>query len=303
MNYSLFFRANSPFLQFFCFVFLILILTFLEFLIPVIEIPIMPSSIFKLSSEWYKAFALTSLATFCVYFLSLVIGHLAGGLAGVLYLASKKSSILKAFPVLITFFYQFVYVIPFSITIVISYSAFYLVFDIFWEGVNPQGLFVGLFMLLVGATVLPGYRVFRAIYLAVSQAKEDNLHLVLSLYTPGKQEFLKKIKQVFRLRDFEIAQYHESLTDAFNLSLISVVITEMVLTNFYENFFPRVEYEIFLGGIGRMGLNAQQALSWNLIFGILWLLILLNWGTTKLIEWLNLILRGRHYLDSPELKV
>jgi hypothetical protein len=71
----------------------------------------------------------------------------------------------------------------------------------------------------------------------------------------------------------------------------------MIIPNFYEHFSPGT-YQPYYGGIGRMIINAQQSLSWEQIFGILWVVGLWDWFITQLITSWNYYVRDRHY-QSP----
>jgi len=265
------------------------------------RIPFLPNSILTLDSNWWYAMGFTAGASLFVYLMARIVGYTIGMLTGIAYL-SGKSLVVRSPIISVSFYliYNFIYITPFAITVSVMYTtAFKLQLGL------PA---TAIFLLCVAAVSLPGYKIFKSVYSAISNPKEDNKYLCYSLYVHGvskNDSFLYKIISLFRERwilakrlcDCEYHNFNESVLDAFHLSVISVVIIEMIIPNFYEHFSPGT-YQPYYGGIGRMIINAQQSLSWEQIFGILWVVGLWDWFITQLITSWNYYVRDRHY-QSP----
>jgi hypothetical protein len=260
-------------------------------------VPLFPNSVFSLDLNWWYAMAFTGVASILVYFIALSIGYIVGMLAGIAYLSGEFIGI-KTIRISLPFhvIYNFLYITPFAITASITYT---LAFKL-----RLRLISTGILLLIVAAISLPGYKIFKSIYSAISSAKEDNKYLCESLFIPTISNWSRRIippriRKMWilarRLRDCEYQSFNESTIDAFHLSVISVVIIEMIVPNFYEYFFPSVSYQPYYGGVGRMIINAQQSLTWEQIFGILWVLLLWDWFCTQIITIVNYRLRDRYY--------
>jgi len=239
-----------------------------------------PITIGSLNSAWWRAFGFTVLASLSAWVFAVLIGYGLGVLAAAARVSGGPDlKLRRGLGISVDVVYRFLYIIPFVLTANIAYNITFT-----WQDSYdlPQWL-TGVAMIIVAGAALGGYKVFIAIYSAVSEAKLDSIVLTRSLFAgtdrghPDALSFRESVKLVLRLRDCEIAGFTRALEDAFHLSLVAVMIVESILPAFYENFVQGSgAYSNYFGGVGRMIITAQQSLTPRHISGILWLVLLFD---------------------------
>jgi len=260
---------------------------------------LLPITIGSLTRAWWLAFGFTVGASLLAWVFAVLIGFGLGVVAAAARVSVGPEVRLRRWlGISVDVAYRFIYIIPFVLTANIAYNITFT-----WQ--DNYGLpqwFSGVAMVIVAGAALGGYKVFIAIYGAVSEAKLDSILLSRSLFAalhPGHPHalgFRESVKLVLRLRDCEIAGFTRALEDSFHLSLVAVMIVESILPAFYENFVRGTgSYSDYFGGVGRMIMTAQQSLTPRLISGILWLVLIFDGIVIAIIRGVSSHRWHKHY--------
>ncbi len=240
---------------------------------------ILPNSVARLSVEQFKGLGITFASSLFAWFTAMCIGYLTGMLSACAVVDKKTWPIIRKLGKAVDRFYEVIWVVPFVLTINLAYA---IGMRMHIDDGMPR-VFVGLLLIAVCGIVLGGFRVYRSVYHAVNDAKDEDRYLISSLYSPFNHRrpfngFFKVWIRASRLRDCEIRQFRDALITSFFLSLVAVMILEMVTPSVYEWFFPQSGISPkWLGGVGRQILEAQQNYSYDKIAGFIWIVIFLTW--------------------------
>ena len=250
---------------------------------------ILPNSVARLSIEHFKGLGMTFLASLFAWAAAVGVGYLMGMLSACAVVDKRTWPPLRKLGRAVDRFYEVVWVVPFVLTISLAFA---IGMRMHTDDGLPRAV-VCLVLIAVCGIVLGGFQVYRSIYHAVNDAKDEDRYLVLSLYSTYGQRsgampwhtLLNAWTRARRLRDCEIRQFREAITTSLFLSLVAVMILEMVTPSVYEWLLPQsgIAHK-WLGGAGRQILEAQQNYSYEKIAGVIWVVIAFTWAVGYLVH-------------------
>lgn len=249
---------------------------------------ILPTSITTLDGNWIRAIAITCSAALVAWLAGAIVGHYLGLFAAAAKLSTSTEGVIKRYlGASVNQLYEFAFIIPF----VISVSALYAIGVRMHIAYGFPRWLVAILLIMAAGAILGGHQVFKSVYSSTAKATPEAIALSRSLLNAPSvhQSFFRRTIANFRtarrLRDFRIRDYTESLAQAFHLSLVAVIIIETVTPMFYEHFAHQSgAVKEYLGGVGRMILQAQESLRAEQIAGVLWLILIIDMIITHVIE-------------------
>lgn len=250
---------------------------------------ILPNSVARLSTEHLKGLGMTFLASLFAWAAAVCVGCFLGMLSACAVVDKRTWTPLRKLGQGVDRFYEVIWVVPFVLTINLAYA---IGMRMHTDDGVPRAI-VGIVVIAVCGMVLGGFQVYRSIYHAVNDAKDEDRYLVMSLYSPFGHRararpwhpLCNAWLRAQRLRDCEIRQFREAIITSFFLSLVAVMILEMVTTSVYEWLLPQsgIAHK-WLGGAGRQILEAQQNYTYETIAGVIWVVIGFTWAVGYIIH-------------------
>ncbi len=254
-----------------------------------------PSTVFKLSINEYYGLFLTILASLFAWFSAITIGVILGYLS-TLTLNEEKTNKSNFLSISLNQVYDSIYIIPLVLTLSFFYALFtsHIMF-------SYGRTIVAVLMLAATGACLGGYHVYRAIYVSVKDAKKENRYLMKSLLFSELYEsnhlirmirkvgilnsVYKKFIFVKKLCGFELPLFYEAVTKSLYLSIVSVIILESIIPNFYELLLPQSAVAPdYLGGVGKLVIVAQNKTAYQTISGFIWNILFFSWFLNLVIE-------------------
>lgn len=265
---------------------------------------ILPNSVARLSAEHFKGLGMTFLASLFAWAAAVGVGYSLGMLSACAVVDKKTWPPLRRLGRAVDRFYEVIWVVPFVLTISLAFA---IGMRMHTDDGLPREI-VGVTLIAVCGIVLGGFQVYRSIYHAVNDAKDEDRYLVLSLYSLFGQRTGARFwyplcnawVRARRLRDCEIRQFREAIITSFFLSLVAVMILEMVTPSVYEWLLPQsgIAHK-WLGGAGRQILEAQQNYSYEKIAGVIWIVIGFTWTVGYLVHAVTDRLWLKYYGGRP----
>ena len=247
---------------------------------------ILPSTIFRLNKDLILGLLVTFTTSFMAWVSAVLFGSLLGFGTAAVVLYRGKSKATQHIGFLIDKIYDSIYIIPFVLTIGLSYA---IAMTLHLNFAFPR-FGVALILIFVAGLALGGYHVYKGVYEAVYHSKKETDYLVQSLYSPYERAGLWNSVRYYlhkaRLyRDCEILTFCQGIERALYLAVVAVMIVEAVVPHFYEYIYPQKgAVKPWLGGIGRQIIDAQNAYQFELISGCIWAVIFFSWALMALAD-------------------
>lgn len=243
---------------------------------------ISPITILSLDSDIWIGAIFTFTASLLAFIIGGVLGYGLGILVGASVLDLKTNRGIRVLGMYANSIYDGFYIIPLVLTVSFWYAIAFL-----WHlKYGMPSFFIGLILVSIAGLSLGGYNVYHSVFHAVFHAKQENICLTESLFLKRTlfglekifgENFIQCLKITKLLVDCQIHSFAESLERAFHLSIVAIIILESVTLSFYELVLPQSgAYKPWLGGLGRLILSAQQNNQFEIIAGVIWLVLLFD---------------------------
>lgn len=269
-----------------------------------------PVSTWQLPRHAYTAVVLTLVASLISWLVSIVVGYATGIVASAAALSQKRATRpLWTIPLMwcvehIRLVFEILFVVPLVLTLSLALT---LLLGWNLERQIPRGLvLVG--MILTSGVALAGHRVFMAVSDAVVNAAREDELLAESVYRPEPRRmirplFIKPLRRFFRdlqdshfLAGCRIEMLAQAVEQAFHLAVVGVVIAETVAPGLYEYYFVQGEATPrWIGGIGKVISDGQNATNPELVAGAIWLIVGIDLVIVSIVRLITARLWLQHY--------
>jgi hypothetical protein len=255
---------------------------------------LLPSTAWQVLRDYWSAVLMTAAGSIVAFAGALCIGWSLGLLGAASHIAAREKTgwagtSAQGASSTIFHVYNLVYLIPFVLTVTLIQSLM--------SDASPPSR-AGC-LLIVAGIALGGYQIFLTFYKSATAAPSVNRELVGAILhrqfsinwlnwisgLPLLRPVVANLSSARRLRDCNIHAFCEALERAWHLSIVAVMIVESLIGSFYELLLPEgAAYIAWKSGLGGLVLSNTGQMSSRIIFGSIWIILIVDWIGLELIR-------------------